>query len=262
MQKLSRSQLRDLARARGLTLEALVKRSGIPMASLSAMLGETADDKAKDASLLVGQETYEKILSLIGINNEFTGLLPNAVREWAVPTKNLDRWKEAVSSLRKDLLSDALLLVELHTKGSLFQSSKRMVLIHDAASGVQLAVTRADKAAVRFLETVCGAKCARRIAITRENFDLYRSLIENSACRSSQFIAMLGGGKLKYSWSDVMAAAQQFDFQTDDLVAMIADARQRAVKTTALETLDVVTDDTMSTSIGPEPEGLRLALVG
>lgn len=250
MSNLRRKQLKDLVLLRGLTMESLVSRTGVPMASLMAMLSGTQDDKDKNPSLLLSQDTYQRILSLIGVDAHNTGLAGGMVREWRFDQKQSAKWREALEGLRKDLLSDQLVMVELHTARRLFGKQRRLLLVHDAVSNAQLVISGATQQLVGYLERVLGASSARRTVIGDKDFDMFASLIENGACRSSQFIAMLGGGKLKYNWEDVRAAAQQFDLQTDDLIVMIAEEVQRRASKTPVESDDA------------EFGGMRLVAVG
>ncbi|WP_454727990.1 MULTISPECIES: hypothetical protein [Cupriavidus] len=222
--KLSRQQLKDVAQLRGLSMETLVARTGVPMASLIAMMSGGENDK--DPSKLLSQETYERILDLIGVSADNTALASKQVRLWTHPAKNPAEWRGSFGSVKKSLFPEnSVVLAEVVTRKRLFARARRLVLMHDSRDDVQVDIVIAGvtDSFSQELQSHFQTQYAHKVQLSDKDFDMFLSLVDNNACSHAQFRGMLGGGTLRYSWTDVQAAAQQFNLQPDDLIAMISE---------------------------------------
>jgi hypothetical protein len=185
----------------------------------------SSSENEKDPSMLLSQETYVRILHLIGVSADNTGLAPKQVRLWTCPSKNHGEWRATLASVKKALFADndAIVLAEVSTRKRMFGRSRRLVLMHDSRAEVDIVLAGVSDALSEELQSLCQTRYAHRTALSDKYFDMFLSLVENNACSHAQFVGMLGGGKLRYSWTDVQAAAQQFNMQPDDLIVMISE---------------------------------------
>lgn len=251
MAKLSRQQLRDVSLARGVSMDDLVARTGVPMASLMAMM---AGDGEKEARLLLSQETYGRILHLLGVSADGSGLAAKQVRLWVCPEKNFAAWQAAFTSIKKTLLSDnaSIVLAEIVAGGTLFARKRRIVLLHDELSQASIVIAGVPDKFSAELQKIFGTPYAHSTKMSPSDYSRFLKLVDNNACSHAQFIGMLGGGTLRYSWADVKAAAQQFNLQPDDLILMISDRVHAAAPASASASTPT------ATSVSQEP---KLSLV-
>ncbi|WP_334043717.1 hypothetical protein [Burkholderia ambifaria] len=231
---LSRRQLRNIQLARGIPALEFQHRTGMPRASYEALLGASSGEEGKDAAKLISRQTFDRVVSLLGIDEEFTSLRRKGVIEWrAEGTSKVTAasWREAVESLVSELFSDDLLLVEVRTEGAkrFGRRSERMVLLHDRVNEFRIAIMNAADDLVGLLEKAFGTTCERRVTISAPEFHDAREMISHEVFRSVQFDAISGAIAPKYSWRDVQAGAREFGFLPDDLIEMMHQrAQERA----------------------------------
>ncbi|ABO60255.1 hypothetical protein LA345_37150 (plasmid) [Burkholderia vietnamiensis] len=231
---LSRRQLRNIQLARGIPALEFQHRTGMPRASYEALLGASSGEEGKDAAKLISRQTFDRVVSLLGIDEEFTSLRRKGVIEWrAEGTSKVTAasWREAVESLVSELFSDDLLLVEVRTEGAkrFGRGSERMVLLHDRVNEFRIAIMNAADDLVGLLEKAFGTTCERRVTISAPEFHDAREMISHEVFRSVQFDAISGAIAPKYSWRDVQAGAREFGFLPDDLIEMMHQrAQERA----------------------------------
>lgn len=249
--KLSRQHLKDVALLRGLSMEALVSRTGVPMASLMAMM--TGGDNEKDPRLLLSQDTYGRILHLIGVNADNTALASKEVRLWKCPAKQQTEWRTTLGSIKKALFggNESIVMAEVLTRRRLLGRPRRLVLLHDSRDDAQvdIVISGVSEGFAEELRGLFQTSFAHSTFMSDKDFDMFLTLVDNNACSHAQFRGMLGGGTLRYSWTDVQAAAKEFNLQPDDLIAMISDRVEAAKALPARE------------PAAPLSEATKLALV-
>lgn len=237
---LTRKQLRLVLQLRGLSLEQIMQRTGIPNQSLMALI-YGADNGGKDPSKLISAATYEKVLALLGLSPEFNGLRKNSVIEWRYQSKKTrgqeHSWREAAQLLRKHLMSDSLVLAEVTAKGGFLAGRKHLIFIYDPENEIRIVVSGIDKSGRAFMEEAFGTSIERTEVVTLEEFNFMATLIGNDVLRLSQFNVVMTGKALKYDWKDVQAAAKEFNFTTEDIINLIVDAVRTPAASTQSEQL-------------------------
>jgi hypothetical protein len=228
---LTRKQLRMIQIARGLSMDAIVQKSGIPMQSLVALIGGS-EKEGKDPKKLISQATYEKVLSIVGIGQDFEGLRTGVVIEWTHGAQRSGRgetsWVEAIKTLRKELFSEEIELAEIRKTTPFYRKGESLLLLHDAISGVRIVFSDCSASSRRFLESTFDARVKNLDVQTAVEFGFTKELIRNGVYRCTQFNIALGGNTIKYNWADVQAAAREFNFHTDDLINMMVETVQRS----------------------------------
>ncbi|MBN3729350.1 hypothetical protein [Burkholderia sp. Tr-20390] len=231
---LSRRQLRNIQLARGIPAQEFQHRTGMPRASYEALLGASSGEEGKDAAKLISRQTFDRVVSLLGIDEDFTSLRTSGVIEWraeGTSKATSETWCEAVESLVAELFSDDLLLVEVRTDAArrFGRGGDRMVLLHDRQHQFRVAIMNAADDLVGLLEKAFGVSCERRVTIAPSEFHDAREMISHEVFRSVQFDAISGAIAPKYSWRDVQAGAREFGFLPDDLIEMMHQrAQERA----------------------------------
>lgn len=232
---LTRKQLRCAQLVRGLTFDEIVQRTGIPPQSLMALIRE-GDKDPKDPKKLISQDTFEKVLALLGVDRAFNGLRAGIVLGWRAHKGQRGQdlsWKEAVVELRKAFFSNDVRMVQFSAKRGLF-GRQYMLFVSDVAADLRVIVTGADKALCDQLKKVFGAEFERIEQLRPEEFAFQSKLVEHGVYRTVQFDALVGGKMARYGWEDVQAAAKEFDFTTDNLVdLMLVAVTQRNVAVAA-----------------------------
>ncbi|CAE6794088.1 hypothetical protein R70006_04987 [Paraburkholderia domus] len=226
---LSRRQLRNIQLARGIPAEELQHRTGMPRASYDALFGATSGEDGKDAAKLISQSTFDRLVSLLGIDADFVSLRKTGVIEWRADLtgkETAEPWADAMKSLIDELFSADLMLVEVSTdpsRGRLTRNvvAERMVLLHDRDNSYRVAIVGAAEDLVPLLENSFGIACERRITISANEFHDAREMIRHEVFKPVQFDAFSGALAPKYSWRDVQAAAREFGFLPDDLIEMM-----------------------------------------
>lgn len=231
---LSRKQLHLIQIVRGLSVAEIIQRTGIPAQSLMAFIGGS-DAEGKDPSKLMSQTTYERVLALLGINQRFSGFRQNAVIEWRYSkagAKGSPSWTDAMKRLRKELFSGDVELVEVKKKKSgIFPKDECMLFLRDNQEGIHLVITRADKQVRKLVQDTFGVEVIKSQTLTAQDFAITSELVSNSVYRVTQFNIIVGGKAVKYTWDEVMAAAKEFNFTTDDLIQLIVE-KVHAAETT------------------------------
>jgi PHD/YefM family antitoxin component YafN of YafNO toxin-antitoxin module len=223
---LSRKILKSLQIASGLSPEAVVQRTGIPYESLTALLAENG----KDPQSLIGEATYQRVLATLGISPEFNGLRQHMVVPWRCgpsDRKGNSQWLEAIALLRPEMLSKQLTVVEVLGQKRFFGRQAAIMLVHDAEFDLRLAVVGASVAARRQLVAILGSGSARSVAVSNAEFSSMTEQIDRAVFGSVRFDDLMGGQLRKYDWADVKASAQEFNFQTDDIIALILEEVKR-----------------------------------
>lgn len=222
---LTRKQLQHMQTLRGLPIEEILQRTGIPNQSLMALISGS-DKDAKDPSKLMSQVTLERVLALLGVDRHLSGLRASMVNEWRVTdktAKGFPTWKESFIAVRKELMSGNIHLAEIKKKTGLFGSREKLLLVFDEGTDVRIVITGANRKMISFLEIAFDTTAQRTEVQSPTDFELTKKLIQNGVYRSSQFNIIMGGKSARYNWSDVQSAAKEFNFHTDDLINMMVD---------------------------------------
>lgn len=218
---LSREQFQQVQIARGLTTDEIIAKSGIPAQSFMVLMESDGRD-GRDPSMLISNSTFSRLAQILGLEPDMSGLRSNCVIEWRTNPKTRAQWEESVSVLRKDLFSaNDIEIAVLVRPAPLLKKKSMIIFLHDLQSGVKVAVTNADKHTVRFVQSTFGCTANKVQEMEPKEFDLTCRLIENNVYRSNQFLIVLGGRKVKYSWVDVQAAAKEFNYTTDQLIELM-----------------------------------------
>jgi len=231
--------------ARGLTLPELVSVVGISVEAFSALFG--ADSPRKDPSKLISAMTYSRLAATIGLNSDTSGFRCGAVNEWRFQKGNAVAWKNAVSELRKALISHDIEMACIRKRVGFFSREEFIVLIHDGENNLRFAVTRATKDVVRFLKGTFDADIHRETVVSPVDFEMTTNLIANNVYRVTQFAVALGGDLARYSWADVQAAAKEFNFTPDALIELMVERVQKGISSAQ-----------PSSAAEPVPQAVRL----
>lgn len=230
---LSRKQFAAVQIARGLTTEEIIARCGIPAQSFMVLMEE--QPTGRDAAKLISHTTFIRLADVLGLEPNMAFLRTGGVVEWRVPAKNeKGAWRNAVAQLREELFSDGEsieIAVVSRVRGWFSRGGQSMVFVHSPAPqpgrDIKLAVTGADPKTVQFLLELFGPGCVRKVTLDSGEFDITGKLISNGVYRATQFLIVLGGSSVKYTWADVQASAKEFNFTTDALIELMVDAVRR-----------------------------------
>lgn len=227
---LSRNQFKQVQIARGLSMNEIIARTGIPAQAFVVLMNDTERDPSK----LISAQTFETLEQVLGLKAGMSGLRDTGVIEWRVPAKSADRqaWLQAVESIRADMMGDQIGITVMSKQGTMFSKQVSAVFLFDADSRVKIVITHADRNTQRAILRIFGAHDPRMVNVEPAEYDLTCNLVANSVYRTQQFMIVLGGRQVRYTWSDVQAAAKEFNFTTDDLIEMMVrtvdEARNRA----------------------------------
>lgn len=221
---LTRKQFQLIRVASGLSFDEIVQKTGIPATSLMVLFGAT-EKEAKDPNKLIAQSTFEKVMSVLGVNTEMDALRAGVVVVWQYPLKAKlqGTWESAVAELRKSIFSDNIEIAEITGKGSLFSRKSKMLLLRDVETDVRIVITDTTKKLLGSVEGIFGVSSRSTETQNKMDFEFTTQIIKNGVYRLNQFDAVLGGKSFKYSWTDVQAAAKEFNFNPDDLINLMVD---------------------------------------
>lgn len=224
---LTKKQFQLVQVARGLPFDELVQRIGIPASSLMSLFGANEKD-AKDPNKLISQSTFERLMALLGVNLSMDGLHSSAVILWQCPAKAAQRkaWMAAVAELRKGLFSDDIELALLSEKRGMFRRTEKMVFLRDVARNVRIVLTGLSGRDLDAVAETFNDDYRRTELISPADFSFTKTLIGNNVYRATQFDAILGGKAFKYTWTDVQAAAKEFNFNPDNLIDLMVGKMQ------------------------------------
>lgn len=233
---LTKKLFQQVLSARGLTAEQIVQRTGIPAESLDVLIGRE-EQEGRDPGKLISQATFEKVLALLGIASDNSGLRAAGVLVWAynakAPKRQRAQWCEAVSNVREALMSDDIAIAELTTKNGFFAKKQYLMLVHDVQNNVFIGVVGLDKDARASLLRITGASVERSEALSEKEFVLHRKLMENGVYRRNYFTEMMVGRARTYGWTDVQAAAKEFHFSPEAIIdLMLAEVRRKEEEAT------------------------------
>ncbi|WP_083253620.1 hypothetical protein [Pandoraea sp. ISTKB] len=266
---LSRKQLHQIQVARGIPRQELIYRSGIPAASYDALMGMATADDGKQADKLVSRATFNRLVTILGINTEFDGLRRTGVIEWRADVGGEvsgKAWTDAVVGLvnDSDLFSTELLMVEIRAKAAPRKRWQRggaveqMLLLYDAQNEYRIAIQGANAQTTSILASAFGIQCERQVEISRAEYREAREMIRHEVFRAIQFDALSGKVVPKYNWNDVMAAAREFGFLPDNVI----DLMHKRASERAEEAADPQAPDEDGTKFDMEDVGVqRLQIV-
>jgi hypothetical protein len=232
---LTRRQLASIQIARGIPADEIQQRTGMPRASYDVLFSAPQNDQDKEVTKMLSKTSFDRLITLLGIEPDFCGLRPSGVLEWraeGTSKKIAQRWADGAASLIKELLTDRITIAEVVKRGSegwlsRFSEQERMLLIFDRARGIRIAVTRAPSDLLAKFEALTGVTCQRKVQLNPAEFRDTREMIRHEVLRSVQFDHLTGIVAPTYNWKDVQAAAREFGFSTDDLVNMMHENAER-----------------------------------
>lgn len=239
---LTRIQFRCVQTARGLTVEEIIAKTGIPAQAFMVLLNESSVER--DPSKLISQQTFGTLEQVLGLKAGMNGLRNQGIIEWRVPQNRAGRqnWAAAVGNIRADLMGDDIRVAVMAKKRSLFGKYESAVFIHDVEANVKIVATRVDRSTERKIMAIFGEHEPRTVTVSPSEYELTCQLVANSVLRTHQFMIVVGGNTVRYTWADVEAAAKEFNFRTDDLIELMVDAvdsRNRKATEDAIETAGI-----------------------
>jgi hypothetical protein len=270
---LTRRQLASLQIARGIPAEEIQQRTGMPRASYDVLFSAPQADQDKEVTKMLSKTSFDRLITLLGIESDFCGLRPSGVLEWraeGTSKKISQRWADAAAALIKELLSERLTISEVVQRGAegwlaRFSDQQRMLLIFDRGRGIRIAVTGAPADLLGKFEALTGVTCQRKVNLNPAEYRDTREMIRHEVLRSMQFDHLTGVVAPTYNWKDVQAAAREFGFSTDDLVNMMhenAERRSSRQEEPGAEVTDGSTADEFAERNNTDFQVARLRVVG
>lgn len=217
---LTKKQFNLVRIARGLGTDAILTKTGIPPQSLLTLM---QDENGRDPGKLISEATYHRLATLLCLKPDLSGLRTEAVVEWRVNQSDRKNWLAAAEILRRELFGDQIdMVVMIEQQKKLFKKRNSIVLILDQQKDIKLAITNVTENLIGVLQKIFNIEKARQISFSKNDLDFNGKLIENGVFRVNQFLNLIGGRTVKYTWDDVQAAAKEFGLTTDNLIDLIA----------------------------------------
>ena len=221
---ISRPQFRRIQIVRGLSNAEIVARTGIPPASLSALLA----DEGKEPSKMINSTTFDRLAATLGLESDLSGLRQSGITEWRFSWRNRKKWESAILQLLAELFHDAVDIAILSSPKGLLFRRKYMVFLQDEWNNVRIVVNCADEAAANFIALAFGGgKNPHRVGLSWHEFNEIATHVSNGVLKISVFALHLGKERFHYDWTDVRAAAQEFNFVPDNLMDMMLTAMKQ-----------------------------------